>query len=163
MATDAKDATRGNLKSTHGASAAADGDKIYYIAENGTLMSWDLETDQKAKIMEGVSQFSLSEDGSKLAVVEKSAAAYKLYVVDIRSGQTLYVDLYKSISHIYLNADGTGLLVNSLQVDQTTQKADTEEPMPLRDRLLNAWSRSLRRFCASACAPPANSRWIPMS
>lgn len=123
VATDAKDATRGNLKSTHGASAAADGDKIYYIAENGTLMSWDLETDQKAKIMEGVSQFSLSEDGSKLAVVEKSAAAYKLYVVDIRSGQTLYVDLYKSISHIYLNADGTGLLVNSLQVDQTTQKS----------------------------------------
>ncbi len=143
----------GNLKSTHGASAAADGDKIYYIAENGTLMSWDLETDQKAKIMEGVSQFSLSEDGSKLAVVEKSAAAYKLYVVDIRSGQTLYVDLYKSISHIYLNADGTGLLVNSLQVDQTTQKADTEEPMPFtRSPIKRLVALFASLLCVCLCA-----------
>lgn len=123
VVTDSKDATQSGLRSAHGASAAADGDKIYYIAENGTLLCWDLASDQKSKIREGVSQFALSEDGSKLAVVEKSAAAYKLYVVDIQSGQTLFVDLYKSISHIYLNADGTGLLAHSLQVDQTTQKS----------------------------------------
>ncbi len=115
---DARDPAHGSLLSTHGSSAAAAAGKVYYIAENGALMSWDVQADKKIELMEMVSQFAVSEDGSKLAVVEKSAAAYKLYVLDARSGQKLYVDIYQSINRVFFNADASGLLIESLQVDQ---------------------------------------------
>ena len=116
------DTSKEGLQSTHGSAVAAAGGKIYYIADDGALMSWEVGVDKKVKLMERVSQFVVSGDGSKLAVVEKSTAAYKLYVLDAASGQALYVDLYKNISRVYFNVDASALLVYSLQVDQTSPK-----------------------------------------
>ncbi len=54
-------------------------------------------------------------------MVEKGETAYKLYVVDIKSGQALYVDIYQGIRGAYLSEDGSALLVHC-QSEQTAQK-----------------------------------------
>lgn len=70
-----------------------------------------------------MSQFAVSSDGSRIAVVEKSESAYMLYVLEVQTGQARYVDIYQKLGEIYLSEDGSNLLVHSLQVEQTTQTA----------------------------------------
>ena len=118
---DLRDAKEGNIFSAEGFSPAAAGGMIYYISQDGALMGWKADTKEEKKIWDHTSFFVVSADGSKLAVVEKGEAAYKLYVVDTKSAQTLYVDIYRGIRSVYLNEDGSALLV-CCQSEQTAQK-----------------------------------------
>ncbi len=118
---DLEDAKEGSIFSAAGFSPAAAGGRIYYIAQDGALMSWKADTREEKKIWDHASFFVVSADGSKLAVVEKGETAYKLYVVDIKSGQALYVDIYQGIRGAYLSEDGSALLVHC-QSEQTAQK-----------------------------------------
>ena len=118
---DLQDAKEGGVFSAAGFSPAAAGGRIYYIAQDGALMSWKADTKEEKKIWDHASLFVVSADGSKLAVVEKGEAAYKLYVVDTKSAQALYVDIYQGIRSAYLNEDGSALLVHC-QSEQTAQK-----------------------------------------
>lgn len=118
---DLRDAREGSIFSAEGFAPAAGGGRIYYIAQDGTLMGWKADTKEEKKIWDHASFFVVSADGSKLAVVEKGETAYKLYVVDTKSAQALYVDIYQGIRSVYLNEDGSALLVHC-QSEQTAQK-----------------------------------------
>lgn len=118
---DLEDAKEGSIFSAAGFSPAAAGGRIYYIAQDGALMSWKADTREEKKIWDHASFFVVSADGSKLAVVEKGETAYKLYVVDTKSAQALYVDIYQGIRSVYLNEDGSALLVHC-QGEQASQK-----------------------------------------
>lgn len=117
---DLRDARESSVFSAEGSAPAAAGGKIYYIAQDGALMSWKAETKEEKKIWDHTSFFVVSADGSKLAVVEKGEAAYKLYVVDTQTAQALYVDIYQGIRSVYFSEDGGALLVHC-QSEQTAQ------------------------------------------
>lgn len=120
---DLQDTANTGINVVQGSSAVSAGGKIYYLAEGGTLTSWDTSTGEKKEFRQSVSQFAVSSDGSRIAVVEKSESAYMLYVLEVQTGQALYVDIYQKLGEIYLSEDGSNLLVHSLQVEQTTQTA----------------------------------------
>ena len=120
---DLQDTANTGINVVQGSSAVSAGGKIYYLAERGTLTSWDTSTGEKKEFRQSVSQFAVSSDGSRIAVVEKSESAYMLYVLEVQTGQALYADIYQKLGEIYLSEDGSNLLVHSLQVEQTTQTA----------------------------------------
>lgn len=101
---------------------SAGSEKIYYINEEGSLCSFDLETNTESTIAAHVEDFCLSQSSGRLAYSVREDTAVRIFMRDVFKGRGILVDIRADVRGFLLNAEGNKIWIQHTEASKTGKR-----------------------------------------